>query len=93
MSSTAIERSLPHNVDAEKSVLGSILVNNEHYYRIVEMLRAEDFYLDAHRVIFRHMMELMEKFLSKKILTPIGGSTIGMPSGGRKFSSSRMVSE
>ena len=69
MSSTALERSLPHNVDAEKSVLGSILVNNEHYYRIVEMLRSEDFYLNAHRVIFRHMMELMEKSKAIDLIT------------------------
>jgi replicative DNA helicase len=30
-----------------------ILVNNENYYRVLESLRPEDFYLDAHRVIFR----------------------------------------
>ena len=35
-----------------------ILVNNENYYRIVEFLRPEDFYLDAHRVIFRHMIDV-----------------------------------
>jgi replicative DNA helicase len=69
MSSAALERSLPHNIDAEKSVLGSILVNNEHYYRIVEMLRTEDFYLDAHRVIFRHMTELMENAKAIDLIT------------------------
>jgi replicative DNA helicase len=61
MSRQSLERTLPHNVDAEKSVLGSILVNNEHYYGVIENLRPEDFYLDAHRVIFRQMIELMEK--------------------------------
>ena len=61
MSRQSLERTLPHNVDAEKSVLGSILVNNEHYYRVIESLRPEDFYLDAHRVIFRQMIELMEQ--------------------------------
>lgn len=61
MSRQSLERTLPHNVDAEKSVLGSILVNNEHYYRVIESLRLEDFYLDAHRVIFRQMIELMEQ--------------------------------
>ena len=59
MALQSLERSLPHNIDAEKSVLGSILVNNENYYRIVEMLRPEDFYFDGHRVIFRQMVELM----------------------------------
>jgi replicative DNA helicase len=69
MSRATLERSLPHNVDAEKSVLGSILVNNENYYRIVEMLRPEDFYFDAHRVIFRHMVELMENARAIDLIT------------------------
>ena len=61
MSRQSLERTLPHNVDAEKSVLGAILVNNENYYRVIETLHPEDFYLDAHRVIFRQMIELMEQ--------------------------------
>lgn len=50
-------------------MLGSILVNNENYYRIVEMLRPEDFYLDAHRVIFRQMVELMESGRTIDLIT------------------------
>ncbi|HYR90712.1 MAG TPA: replicative DNA helicase [Terriglobia bacterium] len=61
MSRQSLERALPHNIDAEKSVLGSILVNNENYYRVMETLRAEDFYLDAHRVIYRRMVELIDR--------------------------------
>ena len=61
MSRQTLERTLPHNVDAEKSVLGAILVNNENYYKVIENLRPEDFYLDAHRVIFRKMVELIDR--------------------------------
>jgi len=61
MSRQSLERTLPHNVDAEKSVLGAILVNNENYYGVIETLRPEDFYLDAHRVIFRQMIELIDQ--------------------------------
>ena len=61
MSSPALERALPHNVDAEKSLLGAILVNNENYYRTIELLRPEDLYLDAHRIVFRQMIALMER--------------------------------
>jgi replicative DNA helicase len=61
MSRQSLERTLPHNVDAEKSVLGAILVNNENYYRVIETLHPEDFYLDAHRVIFRQMIELIDQ--------------------------------
>jgi replicative DNA helicase len=69
MSRQVLERSLPSSVDAERSLLGSILVNNENYYRVVEFLRPEDFYLDSHRVIFRHMTALMENSRAIDLIT------------------------
>lgn len=69
MSRQVLERSLPSNVDAERSLLGSVLVNNENYYRIVEFLRPEDFYLDSHRVIFRNMTALMENSRAIDLIT------------------------
>ena len=69
MSRQVLERSLPSNVDAERSLLGSILVNNENYYRVVEFLRPEDFYLDSHRVIFRNMTTLMENSRAIDLIT------------------------
>jgi replicative DNA helicase len=69
MARQVLERSLPSSVDAERSLLGSILVNNENYYRIVELLRHEDFYLDSHRVIFRNMTALMENSRAIDLIT------------------------
>lgn len=69
MSRQVLERSLPSSVDAERSLLGSVLVNNENYYRIVEFLRPEDFYLDSHRVIFRNMTTLMENSRAIDLVT------------------------
>src|SRR5216110_3340351 len=69
MSIQALERTLPHNIDAEKSVLGAILVNNENYYRVLENLKPEDFYLDAHRVIYRRMVDLIEKAKAIDLIT------------------------
>ncbi|MBI4474566.1 MAG: replicative DNA helicase [Acidobacteria bacterium] len=69
MSTQALERTLPHNTEAEKSVLGAILVNNENYYRVIEKIRPEDFYLEAHRVIFRQMMELIDKSKAIDLIT------------------------
>jgi replicative DNA helicase len=69
MSRQVLERSLPSSVDAERSLLGSVLVNNENYYRIVEFLRPEDFYLDSHRVIFRNMTTLMENSRAIDLIT------------------------
>src|SRR5204863_2794229 len=69
MSTQSLERTLPHNIEAEKSVLGAILANNENYYRVLENLRAEDFYLEAHRVIFRQMVELIERARAIDLIT------------------------
>src|SRR5262245_9736147 len=69
MSRQTLERTLPHNVEAEKAVLGAILVNNENYYRVLEILKPEDFYLDGHRTIFRLMMELIERSRAVDLIT------------------------
>ncbi|PYS53223.1 MAG: replicative DNA helicase [Acidobacteria bacterium] len=69
MSTQSLERTLPHNIEAEKSVLGAILVNNENYYRVIETLRPEDFYLDAHRVVYRKMVELIERSKAIDLIT------------------------
>jgi len=49
--------------------LGSILVNNENYYQVVEHLRQEDFYLDAHRVIYRTMSEIFSASKAVDLIT------------------------
>jgi replicative DNA helicase len=69
MSIQSLERTLPHNIDAEKSVLGAILVNNEYYYRVLENIKPEDFYLDAHRVIYRKMVDLIENSKAIDLIT------------------------
>jgi replicative DNA helicase len=69
MSSQSLERALPHNIDAEKAILGAILVNNENYYSVLENLKPEDFYLDAHRVIYRKMVDLIEKAKAIDLIT------------------------
>jgi replicative DNA helicase len=69
MSTQSLERTLPHNVDAEKAVLGAILVNNENYYRVLENLKPEDFYLNAHRVIYSTMVDLIEKSRAIDLVT------------------------
>ena len=51
---------MPANIDAERSILGAILLDNHHFYEASEHLRPEDFSLDAHRRIYARMMELSE---------------------------------
>ncbi len=54
-------RTMPHNLRAELAVLGAILVNNELYHRIADLLRPEDFYEPVHRRIFEVCAETIQK--------------------------------
>ena len=58
---TSGERSLPHNAEAERTVLGAILVDNQAFNSAAEILTRDDFYRDAHRRIFEGMATLAEK--------------------------------
>jgi replicative DNA helicase len=58
---SAPERTLPHNLEAERSVLGAILIQNDAYNTVVELLLPEDFYRDAHRRIFDKIIALAER--------------------------------
>ncbi|GHO49162.1 replicative DNA helicase [Ktedonospora formicarum] len=51
-------RFLPQNIDAETSVLGSILIDPDAMEHIVGILRAEDFYRDVHQTIYIAMEQL-----------------------------------
>ncbi|SUZ62400.1 uncharacterized protein METZ01_LOCUS15254 [marine metagenome] len=53
-------RTLPHNLDAEQSVLGAILLDNTAINPAGETLTSEDFYGEAHRVVFEAMVALSE---------------------------------
>ena len=56
-----LERVPPQNLEAEQGVLGSMLLDRDAIARAIEGLRADDFYRDAHRVIFQSMVELFER--------------------------------
>jgi len=51
----------PQNMEAEQSVLGGILIENEAINRVTEILAPEDFYRDAHRKIFNALIDLSER--------------------------------
>jgi replicative DNA helicase len=53
-------RVTPCNLEAEKSVIASILLNNDLMSNVLEFLRPEDFYQGAHRTIFSVMLDLSE---------------------------------
>lgn len=51
----------PHDIDAEKSVLGAILIDSSAISLVVRNLRSDNFYLEEHRLIFSSMLSLFEK--------------------------------
>jgi replicative DNA helicase len=50
----------PHSVEAEQSVLGALLIDNQAFDRIADIVGADDFYRDDHRRIWRHIVKLIE---------------------------------
>ncbi len=52
---------LPHNLDAEQSVIGSLLLDRDAIIGVSQILHAQDFYADAHGIIFGVMVELYER--------------------------------
>ena len=57
----APDRTLPHNLEAEKCVLGAVLIHNEAFDQAAELIDVEDFFRDAHRRIFDKMVGLSER--------------------------------
>ncbi|MDR2089562.1 MAG: replicative DNA helicase, partial [Clostridiales Family XIII bacterium] len=55
------ERIPPHSDDAEKSVLGAIMLDKDALFNVMEILKSEDFYSDAHREIYRAAEGLCRK--------------------------------
>jgi replicative DNA helicase len=55
------DRVLPHNLEAEKCVLGAILINNQAFNQAAEVIDAQDFFRDAHRRIFERMVGLTDR--------------------------------
>jgi replicative DNA helicase len=66
---TIMDRIPPQNIDAERSTLGSMLLDKEAIYNVVEILKPEDFYREAHRVIFEVVVHLNNKSEPVDIIT------------------------
>ncbi|MDB5515653.1 MAG: replicative helicase, partial [Tardiphaga sp.] len=79
-------RTAPHNIEAEQSVLGAILVNNDAFYRVSDFLEPKHFFEPIHQTIFETAGSLIR---AGKVATPvtlktfvpadtdIGGMTVG----------------
>jgi len=80
-----LEKMPPHSLEAEESLLGSLLIDKDAIIRIADNLTSEDFYRDSHKQIFEAIKDLYanqepidiitlsNKLEDKKKLTAIGG--------------------
>jgi replicative DNA helicase len=51
----------PHDLDAEQATLGSIMLNPSALNEIIDIVQAETFYSEKHRIIFKAMIDLFSK--------------------------------
>jgi replicative DNA helicase len=63
------DKGLPSNVEAERSILGAILLDNAVCNQAIELLRRDDFFLDSHRRIFDKMVVLTERLMPIDLIT------------------------
>src|SRR4051812_27489061 len=61
MENAALEKGLPANIDAERFILGSVLLDDARFIEIAGTIMQDDFALEKHRRIFRRMAELHER--------------------------------
>ena len=59
----------PHSVEAEQSLLGALLLDNQAFDRVADLVSAEDFYRDDHRRIWRHVARLVEASRPADVVT------------------------
>ena len=63
------DKGLPSNVEAERSILGAILLDNAVCNQAIELLRRDDFFLDSHRRIFDKMISITERLMPIDLIT------------------------
>jgi replicative DNA helicase len=59
----------PHSIEAEQSVIGGLLLDNEAWIKVGDVITDRDFYRDDHRRIFRHITGLLEKDRAADVVT------------------------
>jgi len=63
------EKGLPSNIEAERSILGAILLDSQVCNQAIELLRRDDFFLDSHRRLFDKMIVLSERMTPIDLVT------------------------
>jgi len=58
--SEKITKVLPHSIDAEKSTLGSLIIDKNAIIKVADLLKVEDFYHDVHGMVYKAVLDLFE---------------------------------
>jgi len=69
MPDAGIAKIPPQNIEAEQSVLGSLLLDKEALIKVADFLKSDDFYRDDHKVIYEAILKLYEKRKPIDVLT------------------------
>ena len=69
MSEQIVGKQLPSQIEAEKAVLGALLLNDEHFSKVSEILQPQDFYVPAHSAIYTAMLEVTQRMERIDIVT------------------------
>ncbi len=64
-----MQRMLPWNLEAECGVLGSLIIDPEAIVRVIDFLRSDDFYRDAHRLIYDTILTLYRQRVDADFIT------------------------
>ena len=59
----------PHSIEAEQSLLGALLLDNQAFEKVADLVTGEDFYRDDHRRIWRHISRLVEQNKPADVVT------------------------
>src|SRR5919197_553198 len=59
----------PHSIEAEQSLLGALLLDNQAFDRVADLITGDDFYRDDHRRLWRHIARLIEAAKPADVVT------------------------
>ncbi|AGF59535.1 replicative DNA helicase [Clostridium saccharoperbutylacetonicum] len=65
----SVMRSLPQSIEAEQSVLGSMIIDKNAIAKVLESLEEEDFYRDGHKIIYRSILDMFRSDIAIDLLT------------------------
>lgn len=65
----SVMRSLPQSIEAEQSVIGSMIIDKNAIAKVLESLEEEDFYRDGHKVIYKAIQEMFRSDIAVDLLT------------------------